>query len=162
MPKTYEICFKYRNWNRDQSTFDKWWWSLSVFHVFLVSLAVQMFEIYSQNHRPAAPNLDAKTFKTSVSEKEASYCETYENEFENPVLNWRHLSPLKCQAQNWHDMYVLILIDSFPIIYRKVASSNTSRLEPHPGFYRLLMKGIFDAYVLWPFWKQIFLICNTH
>ena len=69
MPKTYEICFKYRNWNRDQSTFDKWWWSLSVFHVFLVSLAVQMFEIYSQNHRPAAPNLDAKTFKTSVSEK---------------------------------------------------------------------------------------------
>ena len=30
-----------------------------------------------------------------------------------------------------------------------VASSNTSHLAPHPGFYRLLMKGIFDAYVLW-------------
>ena len=30
-------------------------------------------------------------------------------------------------------------------MYRKVASSNTSRLE---GFFRLLMKGIFDPYVL--------------
>ena len=27
-------------------------------------------------------------------------------------------------------------------IYRKVASSNTSRLETHAGFFRLLMKGI--------------------
>ena len=36
--------------------------------------------------------------------------------------------------------------------YRKVASSNTSRLEAHAGFFRLLiMKGIFDPYVLWPF-----------
>ena len=42
---------------------------LSVFHVFLVFLAVQMFEIDSQNHWPAAPNLDAATFKTSVSKK---------------------------------------------------------------------------------------------
>ena len=32
--------------------------------------------------------------------------------------------------------------------YRKVASSNTSRLEAHVGFFRLLMKGIFDPYVL--------------
>ena len=34
------------------------------------------------------------------------------------------------------------------VIYHKVASSNTSRLETHPGFFRLLMKGISDAYVL--------------
>jgi hypothetical protein len=27
--------------------------------------------------------------------------------------------------------------------YRKVASSNTSHLEAHAGFFRLLMKGIF-------------------
>ena len=33
-------------------------------------------------------------------------------------------------------------------IYRKVASSNTSRLEAHAGFFILLMKGIFDPYVL--------------
>ena len=32
--------------------------------------------------------------------------------------------------------------------YRKVASSNTSRLEAQAGFFRLLMKGIFDPYVL--------------
>ena len=35
--------------------------------------------------------------------------------------------------------------------YRKVASSNTSRFEAHAGLFKLLMKGIFDAYVLWPF-----------
>ena len=28
--------------------------------------------------------------------------------------------------------------------YRKVASSNTFRLEAHAGFFRLVMKGIFD------------------
>ena len=32
--------------------------------------------------------------------------------------------------------------------YRKVASSNTSRLEAHTGFFRLPMKGIFHPYVL--------------
>ena len=32
--------------------------------------------------------------------------------------------------------------------YPKVASSNTSRLEAHARFFRLLMKGIFDPYVL--------------
>ena len=37
-----------------------------------------------------------------------------------------------------------------PQIYkcRKVASSNMSRLEAPAGFFRLLMKGIFDPYVL--------------
>ena len=38
--------------------------------------------------------------------------------------------------------------------YRKVASSNTSCLEAHAGISRLLMKGIFDAYVLLPFDKK--------
>ena len=32
--------------------------------------------------------------------------------------------------------------------YRKVASSNTSHLEAYAGKYRLLLKGIFDTYVL--------------
>ena len=35
-----------------------------------------------------------------------------------------------------------------PLRYRKIASSNTSRLEAHIGFFRLLMKGIFGPYVL--------------
>ena len=33
------------------------------------------------------------------------------------------------------------------LLYRKVTSSNTSRLEAHASFFRLLMKGIFDPYV---------------
>ena len=33
----------------------------------------------------------------------------------------------------------------------KVASSNTSCLKAHAGFFRLLMKGIFDTYVLFYF-----------
>ena len=39
-------------------------------------------------------------------------------------------------------------------IYHKVACSNTSHLEAHAGFFRLLMKVIFYAYVLWPFDKE--------
>ena len=35
----------------------------------------------------------------------------------------------------------------FDIAYRKVASYNMSHLEAHAGFFRLLMKGIFDPYV---------------
>ena len=40
-------------------------------------------------------------------------------------------------------------------IYRIVASSNPSRIEAHAGLFRLLMKGIFDPYVLWPFDKKL-------
>ena len=39
---------------------------------------------------------------------------------------------------------------------QKVASSYTSRLEAHAGIYRFLMKGIFNAYVIWPFDKKLF------
>ena len=46
-------------------------------------------------------------------------------------------------------------------IYRKVASSNTSRLEAHTGFFRLLMKTISDRYV--PCAQKVdFLIINPH
>ena len=38
--------------------------------------------------------------------------------------------------------------------YCKVASSKTSRLKAHAGFFRLFIKGIFHAYVLWPFGKN--------
>jgi hypothetical protein len=34
------------------------------------------------------------------------------------------------------------------IKYCRVTSSNASCLEPHPGFYRVLIKGIFDACVV--------------
>ena len=39
-------------------------------------------------------------------------------------------------------------IANFEMTYRKVASSNIFRLKAHAGFFRLLMKGIFDPYVL--------------
>ena len=40
-------------------------------------------------------------------------------------------------------------------MYRKVAHSNKSHLEAHAGFFRLLIRGIFDPYVLWPFDKKL-------
>ena len=41
-------------------------------------------------------------------------------------------------------------------IYLKVAISNKSRLAALAGFFGLLMKGIFDSYVLlWPFDKKL-------
>ena len=43
----------------------------------------------------------------------------------------------------------------FHMSYRKVASSNMSRLEAHVGFFRLLMKGIFNPYVQWSFDKKL-------
>ena len=39
--------------------------------------------------------------------------------------------------------------------YRKVASFNTSCLDEHAGFFKLLMKGIFDSCVLWPFNEKL-------
>ena len=40
--------------------------------------------------------------------------------------------------------------------YRKIARSNTSCLEAHAGFFRLLMDGIFYLYVLTEtFWKKL-------
>ena len=48
-------------------------------------------------------------------------------------------------------------------MYRIVGSSNMSRLEAHPGIYRLHMKWIFDAYVSTvTFWQKVdFLITNA-
>ena len=40
------------------------------------------------------------------------------------------------------------------LAYRKVASRSTSRLVAHLRVFRLLMKGRFDAYVLWPLTKR--------
>jgi hypothetical protein len=39
----------------------------------------------------------------------------------------------------------------FAKMFSFVVSSNVSRFEPHPGFYRLHMKRVFDATVLWTF-----------
>ena len=39
--------------------------------------------------------------------------------------------------------------------YCEITSSNTSRLEAHAGFFRLLMKRIFGPYTVWPFNKKL-------
>ena len=39
--------------------------------------------------------------------------------------------------------------------YRNVASSDTSCLEAHAGFFKLLMNGTFDPYILLPFEKKL-------
>jgi hypothetical protein len=43
---------------------------------------------------------------------------------------------------------VMTHINHLPLYYRKIASSNTSCLEAHVGFFRLLVKGIFGHYIL--------------
>ena len=39
------------------------------------------------------------------------------------------------------------IFQRIPTTYRKIVSSNTSRIEAHVGFLRLLMKEIFGPYV---------------
>ena len=51
------------------------------------------------------------------------------------------------EISNVKTLYSIIVIP-LQLTYCKVESSNTSRLEAHAGFFRLLMKGIFDPYVL--------------
>ena len=48
---------------------------------------------------------------------------------------------------------ILQVVEFHVLTYCKVLNSNTSRLEAHAGFFRLLMKGIFDPYV--PFDKKL-------
>ena len=73
-----------------------------------------------------------------------------------PILEKKVLQKTKCY-------YLKNLLISYQYkkiienIYRKVVSSNTSYLEAHAGFFRLLMKGVFDPYVLPPFDKKLIL-----
>ena len=53
---------------------------------------------------------------------------------------------LNYRTSNKCDFFFKLINDSFE--YHRVPSSNESHLESHSGYYRLLMKGIFDAYVL--------------
>ena len=54
------------------------------------------------------------------------------------------------------------VVFSVQCTYRKVASSNTYRLEAHAGFFRLLIKVIFDPYVPRPFDKKLISQIVTH
>ena len=41
-------------------------------------------------------------------------------------------------------------------------STSPSHFEAHAGLFRFSMKGIFDAYVLWPFGKKFIVELVTH
>ena len=56
-------------------------------------------------------------------------------------MNYNHKSHLEKQA-------VLGLENENFCTHRKVTSASLSRFEAHVGLFRLLMKGIFDPYVL--------------
>ena len=47
---------------------------------------------------------------------------------------------------HWSVIFVVILL--YVCMICKVGCSNTSRLEAHAGIFKLLMKGIFNLYVL--------------
>ena len=81
------------------------------------------------------------------------YCLTFEidaiqiqYEMKNAQGTFKKISHWACKTDKNHEAL---------INYHKVASSNTSRLEAHAGFFKLLMKGIFDPYVLCPFDKKM-------
>ena len=57
--------------------------------------------------------------------------------------------------QWWHRDLIFSYLLSKLSTTVKVASSNTSCLVAHAWFFRLLMKGIFDPYVLWSFGKKL-------
>ena len=66
---------------------------------------------------------------------------------------------LKMRARFWKisnlDCRVCSCKSAIKIDYRIVASRSTSRLVTCLGLFRLLMKGIFGPYVLWPLDKKL-------
>ena len=56
-------------------------------------------------------------------------------------------------AKRIQDRYIVSWIKPKFDKYRRFVSTSLSRLEAHDGFFRLAMKGKFDAYLLWPFGK---------
>ena len=48
-----------------------------------------------------------------------------------------------------------VKISSIFVAFLENMNFNTSHLEAHTGFFRLLIKGIFNPYVLWPFDKKL-------
>ena len=74
----------------------------------------------------------------------------------NYMLNSEHLSLVnkigdktEFTITRVHCIYFIVSYILFVFLtYSKVASSNTFRLKAHAGFLRLLMKEIFDPYVL--------------
>ena len=61
----------------------------------------------------------------------------------------------------FHYQTTIIVYFAVVVTYSKFASSNTSCLEAHACFFRLLMKGIFDPYLLRPFGQKLISLLVT-
>ena len=73
-------------------------------------------------------------------------------------LGWPHQNPgggwSRSTARAQFNVRPVIYFLNVLLTYRKVASSSMSWLVAHLRIFRMLMKGKFDAYVLWPLAKK--------
>ena len=90
-----------------------------------------MHVIHMQLHK-CFGSVDSKVSTNNLSRKETDFYQI----FRTNVLLILFLQYIKSKSVS---------------TYRKVSSSNTSCLEAHAGFFRLLMNDIFDPNILWPF-----------
>ena len=70
---------------------------------------------------------------------------------------WKYLQFYfpRFQGATWKLFSQGFQIRDYFLTYRKVASSRLSRLVAHFWIFRLLMKGKFDAHVLWPLAQRV-------
>ena len=69
--------------------------------------------------------------------------------FKNRQYQQAFIKVIVCKVTRSNSLSLILLGCVTRIkIHRKIASSNTSCLEAHVGFFRLLMKGTFDPYIL--------------
>ena len=91
-----------------------------------------------------------KLFKISIFEEiilELCHFFKVKLEIDLNILKMSSIFTLHSEARNDHGNHYKI-VHEIILAYRKVASSNPSRLEAHADFFRLLMKWIFYPYVL--------------
>ena len=90
----------------------------------------------------AAPKIDFETYKSKVAV--AGMVDDFQKKYEALDIPY--------PADN---VSASVRTNPFLSKYRKVASSNTSCLEAHASLFRLLMKGIFEPYLLLAFDKKL-------
>ena len=60
-----------------------------------------------------------------------------------------------------HNRHTKLISISIFLEYRKVPSSNMSGLEAHAGYFRLLMRVIFDPIYIVTFWQKVDILIFT-
>ena len=77
-----------------------------------------------------------------------------QHEMQQPSYNYLCTAKIAQCIISQKNLHYFEWIAFSDIKYRKVTSTSPSCFESHVGLFRLLMKGIFDAYVLWPFGEK--------